>query len=48
MAALWELFHRKNEGVKPRPGESLEDFAAAKAEAFFTFCRSAEAAGVFA
>lgn len=45
--ALWDAFQRKNAGVQPMPGESAEDFAAAQVEAFFTYCRNAEAAGVF-
>jgi hypothetical protein len=48
MGALWDAFQRKNAGVRPMSGESAEDFAAAQVEAFFTYCRNAEAAGAFA
>jgi|32_taG_2_1085360.scaffolds.fasta_scaffold18272_5 hypothetical protein len=47
LGALWDAFQRKNADVQPMPGESAEDFAAAQVEAFFTYCRNAEAAGVF-
>lgn len=46
--ALWDAFERKNAGAKPMPGETPEQFAAQKVEAFFAYCRNAEAAGVFA
>ena len=48
MGALWDAFKRKNANVKPMEGESVEEFAAAQVEAFFAYCRNAEAAGVLA
>lgn len=47
MGALWDAFNRKNASVRPMPGESAEDFAAAQVDAFFAYCRSAHGAGAF-
>jgi hypothetical protein len=47
MGALWDAFERKNAGTMPAPGQTPEEFAAEKVAAFVTYCKNAEAAGVF-